>query len=86
MTEDEGLLELVEESDDVPQVEFDISVSPSDSTLEFLAKNLVDGDMIIPFYQRRYVWKIEQASKLIESFLMGLPVPQIFRRLSPSHR
>jgi hypothetical protein len=36
------------------------------------------GDIIIPFYQRLFVWKIEQASKLIESFLMGLPVPQVF--------
>lgn len=67
-----------EENDDVPFVEFDISVSPADPTLELLAKKVRDGDIIVPFYQRRYVWKIEQASRLIESFLMGLPVPQVF--------
>ncbi|MEZ7956860.1 MAG: DUF262 domain-containing protein [Rubritalea sp.] len=71
-------LDLDEEQDDVPYVEYDISVSPSDPTLELLANQVERGDIIIPFYQRRYVWKIEQASKLIESFLMGLPVPQIF--------
>ena len=68
----------MEEVDDVPYVEYDISVSPSDPTLELLAQQIERGDVIIPFYQRRYVWKIEQASRLIESFLMGLPVPQVF--------
>lgn len=71
-------LEIAEESDEEPYVEFDISVSPSDPTLESLAQKIESGDMIVPFYQRRFVWKIEQASKLIESFLMGLPVPQVF--------
>jgi len=71
-------LTVVDESDDTPYVEYDISVSPTDPTLELLFQQIARGDMIIPFYQRRYVWKIEQASKLIESFLMGLPVPQIF--------
>lgn len=73
-----GELETVEEIDEIPFVEFDISVSPSDPTLENLAQKIASGDMIVPFYQRRYVWKIEQASRLIESFLMGLPVPQVF--------
>ncbi len=67
-----------EEADDAPYVEFDISVSPSDPSLELLSQQIGRGDIIIPFYQRKYVWKIEQASKLVESFLMGLPVPQVF--------
>lgn len=71
-------LQTVEETDEAPYVEYDISVSPSDPTLELLAQQIERGDVIIPFYQRRYVWKIEQASRLIESFLMGLPVPQVF--------
>lgn len=71
-------LDTEDETDEVPFVEFDISVSPSDPTLELLATQVNRGDIVIPFYQRRYVWKIEQASRLIESFLMGLPVPQVF--------
>lgn len=67
-----------EEIDEVPFVEFDISVSPSDPSLELLSNQVARGDIIVPFYQRRYVWKLEQASRLIESFLMGLPVPQVF--------
>ena len=71
-------LTVEEEVDESPFVEFDISVSPADPTLELLANKVTNGDIIVPFYQRKYVWKIEQASRLIESFLMGLPVPQVF--------
>ena len=80
MSEDNELdaFETEEENDESPFVEFDISVSPSDPTLELLASQVQRGDIIIPFYQRLFVWKIEQTSKLIESFLMGLPVPQVF--------
>lgn len=76
MEEDE--LETVEEQDEEPYVEFDISVAPSDPSLELLASQIMRGDIIVPFYQRKFVWKIEQSSRLIESFLMGLPVPQVF--------
>ena len=34
--------------------------------------------MKIPPFQRNFVWKQPQASRLIESFLIGLPVPSIF--------
>lgn len=71
-------LKMEEEVDDAPFVEFDISVSPADPTLELLSNKVNQKDIVIPFYQRRYVWKLEQASRLIESFLMGLPVPQVF--------
>ena len=76
--DEEDTVEVEEELDKSPFVEFDISVSPADPTLELLATQVARGDIIIPFYQRLFVWKIEQASKLIESFLMGLPVPQVF--------
>ena len=66
------------ENDDVPYVEYNISVSPSDPSLELLANQINRKDIIVPFYQRKFVWKIEQSSKLIESLLMGLPVPQVF--------
>ena len=38
-----------------------------------------EGDMIIdPEYQRYYRWKMEQRSALIESMILGIPVPSIF--------
>jgi hypothetical protein len=76
--DDTSDFDVEDEGDEVPFVEFDISVSPSDPSLELLAQQIGRGDIIIPFYQRKYVWKIEQASRLVESFLMGLPVPQVF--------
>ncbi|WP_428943251.1 GmrSD restriction endonuclease domain-containing protein [Pantoea sp. FN060301] len=78
LTNDDEFLETEEEIDESPFIEFDISVAPSDLTLELLASKIDTEDIIIPFYQRNFVWKIEQASRLVESFLMGLPVPQIF--------
>ena len=57
-------LTIEEEADDTPFVEFDISVSPADPTLELLSNKVLQGDIIVPFYQRKYVWKIEQASRL----------------------
>ncbi|MBS7660534.1 DUF262 domain-containing protein [Pseudomonas lalucatii] len=71
-------LQVEVENDELAYVEFDISSTPSDPQLEQLVTQLENKDILIPFYQRRYVWKIDQASRLIESFLMGLPVPQIF--------
>ena len=51
---------------------------PSDPELETLHARWRRGDIVIPSFQRGFVWKPTQASRLIESFLMGLPVPEIF--------
>ncbi|MCZ4265309.1 DUF262 domain-containing protein [Erythrobacter sp. G21629-S1] len=59
-------------------VEFNIVVTASDWTLEILASKFTTGDIIIPDYQRKFVWDIRRASTLIESFAIGLPVPQVF--------
>lgn len=74
----ESLLNAEEKNDEVENVEFDLAVSPADPTLELLAMKINNEELVVPFYQRKYVWTIEQASRLIESFLIGLPVPQVF--------
>lgn len=59
---------------------FEVVTYPADFTLEVLVIKL-NGDppeIQIPGFQRRFVWTQAQASKLIESFLLGLPVPPIF--------
>lgn len=44
-------------------------------------KSLIDmwnsGDLTIPFFQRRFVWSIKQASLFIESLLSNLPIPAL---------
>ena len=57
---------------------YEILSYPADYTLEVLVSKWHKGEIVIPSFQRRFVWKKTQASKLIESFLMGLPVPPIY--------
>ncbi|MFC2042413.1 DUF262 domain-containing protein [Chloroflexota bacterium] len=51
---------------------------PSDPTLEGLKTKREREEIIIPRFQRGWVWSPAQASRLVESFLLGLPVPSIF--------
>ncbi len=67
----------IDDSESSPPV-FEIAAYPADFTLEGLDQKLTNGDIKIPSFQRGFVWKLPQASRLIESFMMGLPVPQIF--------
>jgi len=74
-------IEVEEEADDEElgaHVEFDIATYPSDLTLSVIHDMWKDTDITIPSFQRNFVWNIKQASLLIESFLLGLPVPQVF--------
>src|SRR5947207_15912166 len=58
--------------------EYDITASPNDFNTITLFNFIESGVVKIPAFQRNYVWDIKRASKLIESMVMGLPVPQIF--------
>lgn len=66
------------ENEEPPFVEYDITTYPADYTLSVLWQMFKNGDITIPSFQRGYVWSQRQASALIESFLMGLPVPPVF--------
>ncbi len=80
--EDEGLETIVSEDEDreYSPLSYDIMTYPVDFTLEVLVGKLGKNppDIQIPDFQREFVWSQAQASKLIESFLLGLPVPPIF--------
>lgn len=65
------------EEDEV-YVQYDIATYPSDLTLNGIQELWKRGDIVIPEFQREFVWSIKQASLLVESFLMGLPVPPVF--------
>jgi uncharacterized protein with ParB-like and HNH nuclease domain len=68
-----------EESDlDVSTAPYSIKTYGADLTVEILSQKVENGEILIPSFQRKYVWPIKKASKLIESCLLGLPVPQIF--------
>ena len=60
------------------QIGFDIDYYPSDFTLNGYYEEWNSQRIILPEFQRAYVWDQVRASKLIESFLLGLPVPGVF--------
>lgn len=57
---------------------YEILTYPADFTLEILVDKWKKNEVRSPALQRRFVWPQARASKLIESFLMGLPVPPVF--------
>lgn len=61
-----------------PISEYELTPSPNDFNILTLVSLMDSGVVKIPTFQRNYVWDIKRASKLIESLIIGLPVPQIF--------
>lgn len=73
--------DIVVEADDADGeafVTYDIASYPADYTLGVIEAMWAAGDIVVPSFQRKFVWTINQSSLLIESLLMGLPVPQAF--------
>lgn len=68
-----------EEEQDLGQVdEYDLTSSPNDFNVTTIVDFIKSGAVKIPGFQRNYVWDLRRASKLIESLIIGLPVPQVF--------
>lgn len=67
-----------ENFDELEVNDYDISSIPNDFNVSTIFNQIERGILKIPPFQRNYVWDIKRASKLIESILRGLPIPQIF--------
>lgn len=50
----------------------------ADYPVDSLMKRIKDKVIFVPPFQRQYIWNIDEASKFIESLILGLPVPGIF--------
>lgn len=70
--------DYAEDADDLQVEEYDITAAPNDFNVLTIYSFLESGAVRIPGFQRNYVWDISRASKLIESLILGLPVPQVF--------
>ncbi len=68
--EDEGIEEI--------PFRYEITSYGADYPVDSLIKRIKDDIIFVPPFQRKYVWNITQASKFIESLILGLPVPGIF--------
>jgi hypothetical protein len=70
-------LEEGEEDDGYP-IEYNITSAPNDFNIKTIFDFIMSGIVKIPSFQRNYVWDIKKASRLVESLVMGLPIPQVF--------
>ena len=70
--------DYAENADDLQVEEYDITAVPNDFNVMTLHSFIESGVIRIPGFQRNFVWDLGRASKLIESLILGLPVPQLF--------
>jgi hypothetical protein len=70
--------EVLEESDEVIPFKYAITSYGADYPVDGLVKRVLAGDIVVPKFQRGYVWSLREASRFVESLLLGLPVPSIF--------
>ncbi|MDC6120858.1 DUF262 domain-containing protein [Serratia rubidaea] len=78
MTDDWDLIQIEDVEDEQDISVYQISSYPADITLKGYLDKWEAKQMLVPEFQRNYVWDQVKASKLIESFLLGLPVPGVF--------
>ncbi|POZ63979.1 DUF262 domain-containing protein [Chromobacterium alticapitis] len=61
-----------------------VAYDSKDYTIEILVKKYLEGvednenEIYVPEYQREFVWDNSRQSRLIESIVLGLPIPPIF--------
>lgn len=77
-TEDDGSVLDEAATEETSSETFTISSYGADYAVDGLVKRMKTGAFFVPDFQRSYVWTQRQASRFIESLLMGLPVPGIF--------
>jgi len=66
------------EKNSIADLRYNLNYYGADYPVDSLVKRMESEEFIFPNFQRQYVWKLEEASKFIESLLLGLPVPSIF--------
>jgi uncharacterized protein with ParB-like and HNH nuclease domain len=64
--------------DETEEFRYSITSYGVDYTVDRLVDRLEKGNIVIPEFQRQYVWNIKEASRFIESLILGLPVPGVF--------
>ncbi|MDP1925637.1 MAG: DUF262 domain-containing protein [Thiobacillus sp.] len=77
-----------EDEDDLPKVSFkDAVVTNTDWTIESINLQINKGNIDLqPSFQRRGAWDETRKSRLIESIIVGMPVPNIVLAEKKDHR
>lgn len=64
--------------------DYEIAIAARDWTVETIVQQIRQGNINLdPAFQRRNAWKDPRRSKLIESLILGFPVPQIVLAENP---
>ena len=66
-----------------PPPERRIHTQPYDLSINTLIEQWQDDTLIIPDFQREYVWDDSKASRLIESLLLNIPIPVLYFSETP---
>jgi Protein of unknown function DUF262 len=69
--------EVLDDADEVVPFKYSITSYGADYPVDGLVKRISAQDIIIPRFQRGYAWSHKEASRFVESLLLGLPVPSI---------
>ena len=74
------VLDLAEQEDEESSFtpHFSIASYGADYPVDSLINRMRNNTIFVPPFQRAFVWKKPQASRFVESLLLGLPVPGIF--------
>jgi hypothetical protein len=81
--EEDGVLDDAAEDEQVAPIRYDISSYGIDFDVKGLVTRLREDKVLIPHFQRSFVWTLPDASRFVESLLLGLPVPGIFLAKDP---
>src|ERR1039457_999043 len=75
------------ESIDLPSDKRKIYTELSDPQIQSLHGKFKGGKLIVqPDFQRQYVWDATKASRLVESALLGIPIPIIYISQEPDNK
>ena len=75
---DDDILDESDTDETVLHLRYDITSFGIDFDVAGIVRRLNDKGIVVPNWQRHYVWSTRQASSFIESLLFGLPVPGVF--------
>ena len=89
MKNSDEIIEFINEENDDYYTDdsmFNISSWGADLSFREIISMYDEDELVKPELQRKYVWDKVEASRFIESLLMGLPVPSIFLAQSGSQK
>ena len=71
--------EIIDETiDENEDFRYSITSYGADYTVDSIVSRIEKEKIFVPPFQRKYVWTHIQASRFIESLILGLPVPGVF--------